>query len=63
MDLGRVAYEAYCVSADHQSAVSGQPLPTWAGQRPEIRVHWHAAALAVAAAVCDGILALARDAA
>ena len=42
-----MAYEAYCASADWTS-VRGEPLPTWDGQEPWIRVHWRAAADAVA---------------
>lgn len=47
LELGQVAYEAYRVSCDGRS-VAGDLLPDWAGQRPEIREHWRAAADGVA---------------
>lgn len=43
IDLGQVAYESYYVSCDGKS-IRGEPLPSWAGQSPEIRAHWRAAA-------------------
>lgn len=48
IDLGRIAYLAYCRSTGGKSAVTGDPLPSWEDQRPEIRTAWRAAADAVA---------------
>lgn len=45
--LGRGAYEAYCQSVGGKSAITGDPLPAWEDQRPEIREAWRAAADAV----------------
>jgi len=47
IDLGRIAYEGYCLQADGHSLVSGKALPTWEKQSPEIRASWRAAADAV----------------
>ena len=44
--MGRVAYEAYVASCGGKS-VHGEPLPSWPGQKAEIRQHWRAAADAV----------------
>jgi len=41
---GRAAYEAYRACFGGRSAVSGDPLPDWDGQRPDIREAWRAAA-------------------
>lgn len=41
---GQAAYEAYCAAVGGRSAVSGDLLPTWDGQRPDIREAWRAAA-------------------
>lgn len=48
IDLGKVAYEAYCESSGGKSLVSGATLPTWEDLKPEIRAAWDAAAQAVA---------------
>lgn len=45
---GRAAYEAYCHAVGGRSAISGEELPTWDGQRPDIREAWRAAADAAA---------------
>lgn len=47
VNLGKVAYEAYCKSVGGRSAISGEELPTWIDQKDEIKVAWDAAALAV----------------
>lgn len=47
IDIGRVAYEGYRAASDGKSLVSGEPLPTWGEQAPEIREAWRAAADAV----------------
>lgn len=45
---GQAAYQAYCASTGWRSAVSGDPLPSWADQRPAIRQAWtHAAGAAI----------------
>jgi hypothetical protein len=46
---GRAAYEAYCAQFDNRSAITGEPLPTFAEQRPDIQDAWVAAALAARA--------------
>jgi hypothetical protein len=48
IDLGQVAYEAYCEKTGGRSAVTGEPLPTWEDQAPEIRAAWTTAGEAVA---------------
>ena len=40
---GRVAYAAYVEAVGGKSAISGEPLPTWDAQRPEIREAWRMA--------------------
>jgi len=47
IDIGRVAYDAYCAASDGKSLVSGEALPTWAEQASGIREAWRAAADAV----------------
>jgi len=44
---GKIAYEAYCLSSDGRSLVSGQPLPSWDDQDTRIQEAWNAAAQAV----------------
>jgi hypothetical protein len=44
IDLGSVAYAAYRVAVGGRSAITGELLPTWDGQDPEIRAAWRAAA-------------------
>lgn len=51
-DLGQVAYEAYVRSCGGKS-VHGEDLPPWIELRPEVRVHWDAAAQAVVREVSD----------
>lgn len=46
--LGQVAYEAYCEKTGWRSRFSGDALPEWKDQDPEIRECWEAAANAVA---------------
>jgi hypothetical protein len=41
---GRAAYEAYVLSSDGRSLISGEKLPAWDGLRPEVREAWRAAA-------------------
>lgn len=48
IDLGKVAYEAYCENSGGKSLISGAPLPVWADLKPEIQSAWKAAADAVA---------------
>lgn len=47
VDLGRVAYEAYCGNTGWKSLVSGAALPQWDDLKPEIRAAWEVAAEAV----------------
>lgn len=47
MTPGQVAYEAYSVAVGGASAVTGTVLPSWDGQRPDIREAWEVAADAV----------------
>lgn len=42
-ERARQGYERYAASAGGVSAVSGDPLPSWDEQAPEIRGHWVAA--------------------
>ena len=48
--FGQAAYEAYFADCGGKS-ILGDDLPAWAGQAPEIRAHWEAAAEAVATGV------------
>ena len=43
ISLGQAAYEAYAAHCGGKS-IHGEDLPAWAGQSPEIRAHWDAAA-------------------
>ena len=43
---GQIAYEAYVEDCGGRS-IHGEQLPSWAGQAPETRPHWEAAANAV----------------
>jgi hypothetical protein len=45
--LAQAAYEAYRQTVGGRSAITGDELPTWAQQRPDIREAWRAAADAV----------------
>lgn len=47
IELGQVAYEAYCVAAGGKSLATGAPLPQWGVLSEAIRVAWRAAADAV----------------
>lgn len=47
LELGQVAYAAYCQSSGGRSLASGQKLPGWKDTTPEIREAWRAAADAV----------------
>lgn len=49
IELGMIAYNAYCESTGWVSAVSGESLPDWTEQSPEIRAAWNAAAEALRA--------------
>jgi hypothetical protein len=53
LTLGKVAYEAYYKASNGRSLVSGQQLPTWERQLPEIQEAWESAGAAVAAEVVD----------
>jgi hypothetical protein len=44
---GQIAYEAYSEAVGGASAVTGTVLPSWDGQRPDIREAWEVAADAV----------------
>ena len=47
VELGKVAYEAYCESSKGRSLISGQKLPDWYDLSPEIKEAWEKAAEAV----------------
>jgi hypothetical protein len=44
---GQVCYEAYWDQAGGKSLVTGDPLPLWGDQSPEIQAAWEAGAGAV----------------
>ena len=44
IDLGKVAYLAYCTYSDGKSLISGETLPSWEDQSEEIRAAWRATA-------------------
>jgi hypothetical protein len=46
-NIGKIGYDAYREHSGGVSLVSGEPLPFWDDQSPEIRAAWDAAALAV----------------
>ena len=46
-DYGKIAYEAYCLSSEGRSLISGAALPKWENLRDDIRNAWEAAAMAV----------------
>jgi hypothetical protein len=48
IDLGKLAYDAYCQSSGGVSLVSGAKLPDWEALSPAIKAAWGAAAQAVA---------------
>lgn len=52
---GRIAYDAYCATTGRRSAVTGESLPTYDEQRPEIREAWDVAGQAVWDAAVDGV--------
>lgn len=54
ISLAEIAYNAY---GDSRNWVvySGDPMPRWDEQSPELREAWDAAAQAVAKALIDGI--------
>jgi hypothetical protein len=47
IDLGQVAYEAYSVSAEGKSLVTGDALPDWSGLPDRVQESWRHAAEAV----------------
>jgi hypothetical protein len=49
VDLGQVAYDAYCETRNWKS-FSGQALPRWPDVQPDIQEGWRVAAKAVVAA-------------
>lgn len=49
---GQIGYEAYGDKAEWK-AFNGQPMPTWAEVRQDIKDKWEHAAEAIAAAVAD----------
>lgn len=51
LEMGKVAYEAYSLSTEGKSLVSGDRLPEWSDLAMPIRVAWIAAARAVATTV------------
>ena len=53
--LGQVAYEAYRASTGGVSLVSGDRLPSWEDQAPEIQAAWEAGAQAAVAAYIERI--------
>ncbi len=46
---GEAAYVAYCERFGNRSAITGEPLPMFDEQRPDIQDAWVAAALAARA--------------
>jgi hypothetical protein len=47
LELGRLAYEAYCAATDWKSAVTGATLPPFYKTPEAVRIAWVAAAQAV----------------
>jgi len=43
---GQIAYESYCLATGGKSLVTGEQLPSWEDQSPEIQSAWHAAGAA-----------------
>lgn len=44
---GKIAYEAYCESANWRSKYTGNSLPPWEDADDDIKHHWSVAAKAV----------------
>lgn len=44
MELGMAAYDGYRTYSNGVSLISGDPIPEWDDQTPEIRAAWRAAA-------------------
>jgi hypothetical protein len=61
-DIGSVNYDGYRASSGSRSLVSGEPLPEWDAQSPEIRRAWQAGAEFVVALIADSLAALAEPA-
>lgn len=47
VELGKIAYDAYCHTSGGLSLISGAKLPDWNDLIPEIKDAWRAAAEAV----------------
>ena len=54
--LARLGYQAYGKTTDFKN-YQGLPMPEWDQLPPRIREAWHAAALAIASAVVDEVVA------
>lgn len=63
LTLGNIAYNAYCTTTNWKSLISGQDLPSFGQNKPEIQDAWEKAAQAVAGAVgrADAIAAAPVD--
>ncbi len=53
---GKVAYEAYRKFSDGKSLISGQTLPLWEEQSPQIQNAWKAAGLEVMKCIGEGLV-------
>lgn len=47
MNHAKIAYQAYCDHAGGRSLITGKLLPTWENVKPEVKVGWLKAAMAV----------------
>ncbi len=47
MNIGQIAYNAYCKSTNNKSLISGTELPPFYSLDPKIKSAWREAALAV----------------
>lgn len=47
MNLGKIAYDAYCKISGNKSLVSGAQLPTWDQLDRKIQIAWEASGMAV----------------
>lgn len=53
LELGRIAYEAYCETTDWKSAVTGAALPQFFDTPEKVQNGWAAAAAAVEGEVVE----------